>query len=105
MVGSHARGTATPTSDLDLVLICKNTAQYLHNTDWTSRFGQVEQQQVEEYGLVISLRVWYREGPEVEYGLTDERWAALPLDEGTCRVMEDGIRILFERGNILSRHL
>ena len=105
VAGSHARGTATSNSDLDLVLICKNTAQYLHNTDWTSRFGQVEQQKVEDYGLLTSLRVWYREGPEVEFGLTDERWAALPLDEGTRRVMEEGIRILFERGIILSRHL
>jgi predicted nucleotidyltransferase len=105
VVGSHARGTATSNSDLDLVLICKNTAQYLHNTDWVQQFGVVEKQQVEEYGLLTSLRIWYREGPEVEFGLTDERWAALPLDEGTRRVMEEGIRILFERGIILSRHL
>jgi hypothetical protein len=69
------------------------------------RFGTVEKQQIEDYGNLTSLRVWYREGLEIEYGLTDERWAAIPLDEGTRRVMAGGIRVLFERGDMLSRHL
>lgn len=104
VVGSYARGAATPTSDLDLVLICVSPAQYLQNTDWTSQFGLGAKQQIEDYGLLTSLRVWYVDGPEVEFGLTDERWAALPLDEGSHQVMEDGMRILFERDHILSRH-
>jgi predicted nucleotidyltransferase len=104
VVGSHARGAATPASDLDLVLICANPALYLQNTDWAQQFGVVEKQQVEEYGLVTSLRVWYKDGPEVEFGLTDERWAALPLDEGTRRVIADGMRVVFEKDKILSRH-
>lgn len=105
VVGSHARGEATSTSDLDLVLICSNPAQYLQNTDWAHHFGVVEKQQVEDYGRLTSLRVWYVEGPEVEFGLSDERWVALPLDDGSRRVMEDGIKVLFERDHILSRHL
>lgn len=105
LVGSYARNAATETSDVDLVIIADDPRQYLENTDWVRRFGIVERQQVEDYGLLTSLRVWYREGLEIEYGLTDERWAALPLDEGTRQVMAGGIRILFERGDMLSRHL
>jgi len=104
VVGSYARGAATPTSDLDLVLISTHPAQYLQNTDWVQQFGDVAKQQVEDYGLVTSLRVWYKDGPEVEFGLTDERWSALPLDEGTRRVIEDGMRVLFEKDQILSQH-
>jgi predicted nucleotidyltransferase len=104
VVGSHARGAATPASDLDLVLICANPALYLQNTDWAHRFGVVEKQQVEDYGLLTSLRVWYTDGPEVEFGLTDERWAALPLDEGTRRVIEDGMRVLIDKDHILICH-
>jgi predicted nucleotidyltransferase len=104
VVGSQARGAATPTSDLDLVLICTDPAQYLQNTDWVSQFGDAAKQQVEAYGLLTSLRVWYRDGPEVEFGLTDERWSALPLDEGSRRVIEAGMRVLFEKDQILSRH-
>jgi len=105
LVGSHARDAATETSDVDLVLIANDPNRYLENTDWVRRFGMVEKQQVEDYGLLTSLRVWYRDGLEIEYGLTDERWAALPLDEGTRQVMAGGMRVLFERGDILSRHL
>jgi predicted nucleotidyltransferase len=104
VVGSQARGAAPPISDLDLVLICTDPAQYLQNTDWVSQFGDAAKRQVEDYGLLTSLRVWYRDGPEVEFGLTDERWSALPLDEGTRRVIEDGMRVMFEKDQILSRH-
>jgi predicted nucleotidyltransferase len=105
LVGSHARDAATETSDVDLVLITFDLKRYLENTGWVQRFGTVEKQQIEDYGNLTSLRVWYREGLEIEYGLTDERWAAIPLDEGTRRVMAGGIRVLFERGDMLSRHL
>lgn len=102
LVGSHARNVATESSDVDLVVITRQPDEYLRRTEWAQRFGQVLQHHIEDYGLLISLRVWYADGPEVEYGLTDERWSALPLDEGTQRVITDGMRILFERAPILS---
>jgi predicted nucleotidyltransferase len=103
LVGSHARNAATETSDVDLVLIANQPQRYLQDRDWIRRFGEIHRQQVEHYGKVTSIRVWYTDGREVEYGITDEGWAAVPLDEGTQRVIEDGMRILFERGYLLSR--
>jgi predicted nucleotidyltransferase len=105
LVGSYARDAATESSDVDLVIIALDPKRYLEKADWVRRFGTVAKQQVEDYGLLISLRIWYRDGLEIEYGLTDERWAAVPLDGGTRRVITDGMRVLFERGDILSRHL
>lgn len=104
LVGSYARNAATEASDIDLVLITVKPNQYLQNLNWLQRFGTVEKQQVEDYGLLISIRVWYADGREIEYGITDEQWAAAPVDEGTRQVMADGMQILFERGNILSHH-
>jgi predicted nucleotidyltransferase len=105
LVGSYARKAAKETSDVDLVLIAIEPGQYLQDQSWVQRFGTVEKSQVEEYGLLTSICVWYREGFEIEYGLTDERWAAIPLDAGTQQVIAGGMRVLFERGDILSRHL
>jgi len=102
LVESQARGTAGPHSDVDLVILAREPRVYLDETAWAGRFGQVESQQVEDYGRLRSLRVKYRGGPEVEYGFTGESWAALPLNEGTRRVIADGMRILFERGPILT---
>ena len=105
LVGTYARTAATETSDVDLVFITVDPDGYLGDQSWVQRFGIVEKSQIENYGRLTSLRVWYRNGLEIEYGLTDERWTAVPLDAGTQRVIGEGMRILFERGNLLSRHL
>lgn len=105
LIGSHARNTARADSDVDLVIITRDPTPYLQNTAWAKHFGEIAQQQIENYGWLTSLRVWYADGNEVEYGLTDERWSALPLDAGSRRVISDGMRVLFEREPILSRHL
>jgi predicted nucleotidyltransferase len=102
LIGSYARGTATPSSDVDLVLLVADPGRYLDDTMWTARFGPVEKMQVEAWGMVTSLRVWYAGGPEVEFGLTTPAWAAAPLDEGTRRVVSDGLRVLFDRGGHLA---
>lgn len=104
LVGSHARGQARPDSDVDLVLICSRAADYLADLSWTLQFGDVREHQVEDYGRVMSVRAWYTDGLEVEYGITDEDWAASPLDEGTRRVISDGMVVLYERDKLLSRH-
>ena len=104
LVGSYARNAAKETSDVDLVLITTDSNLYLNDPSWVQQFGTVSKQQIEDYGLLISIRTWYTDGREVEYGITDERWAAAPLEEGTRRVIADGMQILFERRDILSRH-
>ena len=103
LVGSYARGEARPDSDLDLVVITSDPARYLADLSWTTRFGEVSHFQLEDYGKVTSVRVWYADGLEVEYGLTAEDWAALPLDEGTRAVISNGMKVLFEQGDMLSR--
>jgi hypothetical protein len=34
------------------------------------RFGAIAKHQTEDYGKLISVRVWYQNGQEVEYGIT-----------------------------------
>ena len=102
LVGSYARGTASPSSDVDLVILARDPQTYLSDQAWVNRFGEPLRSQMEDYGRLTSLRVWYQSGLEVEFGLTGADWAARPLDAGTRRVIEDGLRILFERQPLLS---
>ena len=104
LVGSHARNAAIAASDVDLVIITTRPEMYLQDQCWVAYFGKVERQQTEDYGLLTSIRACYVGGPEVEYGITDESWSALPLDDGTRAVISDGMKIMFERGPLLSRH-
>lgn len=102
LVGSHARNTATSESDVDLIVVISPPNTYLEYKQWTSLFGNVLRYQLEQFGNCTSLRVWYDEGFEVEYGFVDESWAALPLHEGTRKVVTDGLKIMFERKPLLS---
>ena len=105
LVGSHARGSATPTSDIDLVILADDPERFLTDQTWVEIFGTPATARREEYGNVTSLRVDYDEGLEVEFGFTIVRWAAVPVDPGTRDVISGGMRVLFERGPILSRML
>lgn len=105
LVGSYARGAPTATSDVDLVLLVDHPESYLRDRRWPQLFGVVVADRIEDYGGVTSLRVWYEDRLEVEYGLTDRTWADMPLDAGTRRVISGGMRVLFEREPLLSRHL
>ena len=105
LVGSQARGTAGPHSDVDLVILACDLQFCLKDTAWAALFGVLERQRAEDYGRVQSLRVWYRGGLEVEFGWADAGWAALPMDPGTRRVVADGLRVLWERQPLLSRLL
>lgn len=102
LVGSQARGAATPESDVDLVVTTSSPELYACATSWALDLGRVECAGVEEYGPLVSVRVRYASGPEVEFGIIARAWAAFPLDPGTAEVVSSGMRALFEREPILT---
>jgi len=104
LVGSYARDEARDDSDIDFVILTSQPEKYLEDPKWVEHFGQVEKYQIEDYGKLTSVRVWYQNGMEVEYGFATPDWAATPLDAGTERVIRDGMVVLFEQGNLLSQH-
>ena len=97
VVGSHARGAARADSDLDLVVITTRKAEMLADQSFTALFGEVERQQTEEYGACTSVRAWYRDGKEIEFGLVEPSWISLPLDPGTEGVRRDGHLVLVDK--------
>ena len=103
LIGSHARGNARLDSDVDLLIQCERPARYLGDLTWISEFGVAQSVSVEDYGLVQSVRVFYADGPEVEYGITSSEWVTLPLDEGTLKVLRDGVLVLLDRDGALTR--
>jgi predicted nucleotidyltransferase len=103
LVGSHARGEARSDSDIDVVLLCEEPHAFLAHTSWIHHFGEVRTCHTEDWGMVTSLRVHYRESLEVEFGLTTLAWAAFPVDPGTRHVVSHGMRILWDREGLLAR--
>ncbi len=97
LAGSHARGAAREDSDVDLCILSAKKAKLAAQPDFARRFGQVCRMQTEYYGACTSIRVWYADGKEVEFGLVEPSWADRPLDEGTRRVLRDGYRVITDR--------
>ena len=102
IAGSHARGTARPDSDVDIILIVENAVRYLEEDEWLESFGAPRSVTDEDWGLLQSRRVHYANGIEVEFGIADRRWAAIePVDQGTATVVAGGLRILYDRDRML----
>jgi len=102
LVGSFARGASKPDSDIDLLIIAKNPGFYLSTLEWTHELGEISRHQIEEWGKLTSLRVWFQYGLEIEFGFAAESWIATPLDPGTRKVLLAGYQILNERNGLLS---
>ncbi len=96
LVGSYAAGRARPDSDIDLVIITGDKQAEMAG-DFAERCGTVLQKRLEYYGECTSVRVWYAEWPEVEFGFVSPRWIAQPLDAGTRRVLADGYRVIWDK--------
>lgn len=97
IVGSYARGTNRADSDVDVVIITSDKAGMVENQSFTEKFGAVVKQQTEYYGACTSIRTWYGDGREVEFGILEPSWTAVPLDSGTYRVLSDGFVIVADK--------
>jgi len=105
LVGSHARGEATASSDVDLVIITESRAALFRERSWAIALGAIARSVEEDWGAVRSLRVWYADGLEVEFGLAAPDWLAQPLDPGTSEVLRRGYCLLFDRSGSLTIRL
>ena len=105
LFGSHARGEASPESDVDLILLLRNPKEYLKDRNWISEFGEPGHIIQENWGKVTSLRVLYADGLEIEYGLSNLDWGSDPSDEGDAHVIVNGLIVLYEKDRHLSNKL
>lgn len=102
IVGSYARKTNKEDSDLDLIIITTNKQVMVKNPNFINTFGKVNKHQNEYYGACTSIRVWYEDGKEVEFGLVEPSWLALPLDQGTKQVLSDGYQIIIDKDEVFA---
>ncbi len=103
LLGSHARGEARSDSDIDLLVLTTDRDARVDDQRWLDGFGDASTVTREEYGAVTSLRARYLEGPEVEFAIASIEWARLPLDPGTQAVLQDGVRLVYDRDGRLAK--
>ena len=97
VVGSCARGTNRQDSDIDLMVLGPNQMGYVNSHDFIHTLGRVTSASHEDWSACQSIRVYYADGPEVEYGFVMPSWLDLPLDPGTQGVLRDGYKFLVDK--------
>jgi mutator protein MutT len=104
VVGSWARDAARMTSDVDLVVLTDTPEKYLRSDDWLADFGADSVVRRQQWGPHLSeVRFARPSGLEVEMGITARAWASIdPVDEGTRRVVTDGLRVLYDPEDIFA---
>lgn len=100
VVGSFARGDFHSNSDVDLTIISTDKDFTLENIKNDFSFGNIESSTLEEWGILTSLRIFYDNGLEVEYGVVTDQWVKEQLDEGTKNVVKNGFEVLTEKEDI-----
>ncbi|MGV9567260.1 nucleotidyltransferase domain-containing protein [Streptomyces sp. NPDC003480] len=103
LVGSCARNTARPDSDIDVVLLTTEESEYLLEDAWAVELGLGELIRTQSWGPITERRYATASGLEVELGIGSPTWAKTdPVDSGTHRVVTDGARVLHDPAGILA---
>lgn len=67
------------------------------NLEFVQVFGEICKKQTEYYGVCTSVRVWYKNGQKVEFGIVDPSWIEEPLNAGTKKVLSDGYKVIVDK--------
>jgi uncharacterized protein len=103
LVGSWAHGDARMDSDVDIVLLTEDGAPYLEDDAWVYEMGGVGLVWTRRWGTVTERRFALPSGLEVELGVAPPSWAATdPVDEGTRRVVADGVSVVYDPKEVLA---
>jgi len=102
LVGSFARGTQKIDSDIDLIILTSDKQSYVENPIVFSVLGEIDEINIETYGECTSVRVWYKSGLNVEFGIVSLKWVDIPLDEGTQQVLSGGYKILVDKTDLFA---
>jgi uncharacterized protein len=105
LVGSWARKEPRADSDVDLVLLTDDPQSYTQNDDWIQELAPAATLvRVGEWGVVTERRLRLPSGLEIEVGVGLPSWAATdPIDDGTRRVVQMGLRSLYDPRGLLAR--
>ena len=102
LVGSYASGRPRLGSDVDLVVLTDDPEARAADTAWfTGRTPRSRLIRSQAWGPLLERRFRLTSGLHVEVGLVAPSWAAVPLDDGTRRVLAGGCRVLEDPHGLL----
>ena len=105
-MGSHARGTASDDSDIDLVILTARPSDYTTREDWVDDWGLGHLVDTRSWGAITERRLRHPSGRDIDVGIGEPTWASeRPINAGTLRVVRDGLRPLYDPQSLLKQLL
>jgi hypothetical protein len=108
LVGSHARGAAGLTSDVDIVVLTTAPTSY-HSEEWPAQIAWPVGDEVRSewndvsYGALWSRHLMLASGTRIEMGFAAPTWAQIdPVDPGTAAVIRDGCVVLWDPSGLFA---
>ena len=101
IIGSYARENQNPDSDIDIIILTNSPKNFIDDKQWVNNFGKTNKIKTENWGKVTSLRCFYDFGIEIEFSIASLCWASIPVDEGTKKVILNGIVVIHDSDKIL----
>jgi predicted nucleotidyltransferase len=103
VAGSWVHGDARMDSDVDVALLTEDRRPYLEGEAWMYDLGGVKLVKTRQWGPMTERRFALPSGLEVEMGVAPPSWAATyPVDEGTRRVITDGLSVVYNLEGLLA---
>jgi len=110
MIGSQARGTPRPNSDLDLLILARRPRRYFDGPTWPIGIGfepsgyDVVSCEVVDYGTRQSYRFKLLPAAELELIFAPLAWACVnPIDPASARIVRDELRVLVDKDGLFYR--
>src|SRR4030095_6881014 len=108
LIGSWARRAATPSSDIDLIILAAEP-QAFRDQVWPNEISWAAPMHLSgwrdaDYGALWSRHIQLSGGPEIEISFADRSWARTsPCDRATSNIVRGGCRILIDKENLFER--
>jgi hypothetical protein len=110
LVGSWARGTARPDSDIDLMVLVSEPQSFRGDDSWLAEIAWPDRSVVGwhdvDYCVAWSRHVRLEPACEIEFAFCDPSWASTdPVDPGAANVVSNGCRPLLDRSQLFEKLL
>lgn len=110
LVGSWAEGRAHAESDVDFVCVVREPDRFRQDSGWMSAIDWPKAGLTQghwsdaDYGHACSRHLTFESGAEIEMSFVPPAWARVdPIDPGTRRVAQDGMRVVHDPEGLLGR--
>lgn len=97
LVGPCADDENEEAGELTFLLLSDKKSKTIDAILHQFHFEEMEQVSKEDRGSLVTIRISYASGLEVEFGVADEAWLQVPIEQAAGDAFMQGFKVIWER--------